>query len=87
MTAEARENAQAAAAQAAGESAAAKHASDALAQHRVSGSTVAVEPAVTPDQQSVDWSNADSSAQPTLVPSEPRPVNSLDRVVGPSDAA
>ena len=45
MTAQAAENAQAAAAVAAGEAASTKHHVDAEAQHRISGSTVAVEPA------------------------------------------
>jgi hypothetical protein len=56
MTAQDRENALAAQAQAAGEAAAAKHDADAQAQHQVSGSTVAVEPAQTPDAHSVAWS-------------------------------
>jgi hypothetical protein len=55
MTAQAAENAQAAAAVAAGEAASTKHHVDAEAQHRISGSTVAVEPASTPDDHAVGW--------------------------------
>ena len=55
MTAGARENAQAAAAVAAGMAAAAKHDADAEAQHRISGSTVAVEDAAGPDAIAVSW--------------------------------
>ena len=79
MTAEQRENATAASAQAAGEAAAGKHEADARAQHQASGSTVVVEQASTPDSHAVAWSNADATAQPTLVPSTPPPVNSSER--------
>jgi hypothetical protein len=75
MTAGSSENAAAAVAQAAGESAAAAHQAAALAQHAISGSTVAVEAASTPDARAVAWTPADTTAQPTLVPSEPQPVN------------
>jgi hypothetical protein len=80
VTAEARENQQAAAAQSAGEQAAAKHATDALSQHRIAGSTTAVEPAQTADDHSVSWtSTVDASASPTLVPSTPPPTKSFER--------
>lgn len=82
MTAEARENAQAAAAQAAGESAAAKHASDAQQQHRISGSTATVEAAVTPDQQAVSWFGSDNHPGPGPSPQPgdrgPNPVSVVD---------
>jgi hypothetical protein len=55
MTAGNQENAAAAAAQTAGEAAAAKHDSDALTQHAISGSATAIEPALTPDQHAIEW--------------------------------
>jgi hypothetical protein len=79
VTAGPSENAAAAAAQAAGEAAESKHMADARAQHQASGSTVVVEQASTPDDHAVSWSNADTSASPTLVPSSPPAVNSSER--------
>jgi hypothetical protein len=79
MTAEARENATAASAQAAGEAAEARHQADAQAQHQAGGSTVVVEQASTPDDHAVSWSAADASASPSLQPSTPPPVNSSAR--------
>jgi hypothetical protein len=64
----------AAATQAKGEAAEVRHQAEAQAQHQASGSTVVVEQAATPDDVSVVWSTADTTAQPTLVPSEPPPV-------------
>jgi hypothetical protein len=55
MTADARENQQAAAAVAAGEAAEAKHMADALVQHQISGSATVVEDAATTDDVSVPW--------------------------------
>jgi len=55
MTATAAEDARAEQAVAAGETAATAHERAALAQQRISGSTVAVEPATTPDDQAVGW--------------------------------
>jgi hypothetical protein len=86
MTAEARENQQAAAAQAAGEAASDRHLSDAAAQHAISGSTTATEAAATPDAHSVQWSNADTSASPSLSPSTPRPVGEQRQHDGPPAA-
>jgi hypothetical protein len=64
MTAGQQENAQAAQAQAAGEAADAGHRADAQAQHQISGSTVAVEPASTPDDHAVSWFGSDRSTGP-----------------------
>jgi len=64
MTAEAAENERARAAQTAGESAAEAHAADAAAQHRISGSTVAVEDAATSDDHSVGWFGSDRHLGP-----------------------
>jgi len=76
MTAEARDNQQAAQAQASGETAAAKHANDAIAQHTIAGSTTATEPAVTADGHGVDcFGSGSNAAKPTLQPSRPPPVN------------
>jgi hypothetical protein len=68
MTAGREEVALAAQAQAAGEAAWTKHAADALSQHRISGSTIAVEPALTADDTAVSWSDAETSAQPSTPP-------------------
>jgi hypothetical protein len=75
MTAGPREDQHAGQAVSQGEAAAAAHQAAALAQHAISGSTVAVEAASTPDAHAVAWTPADTTAQPTLVPSEPQPVN------------
>jgi len=53
MTAGDRENEAARQAVEAGEAAASKHEVDAVAQHEISGSTVAVESAATPDDHAV----------------------------------
>jgi hypothetical protein len=79
MTADAREDAVAASAQAAGEAAEARHLAEAQAQHQASGSAVVVEQASTPDDVAVSWSNTDNAASPSLSPSTPRPVNSFER--------
>jgi hypothetical protein len=84
VTASPAEDATAAAAQAGGEAAAAAHQAAAQAQHQASGSTVVVEQASTPDDHAVSWTAADTTAQPTLIPSSPPPVNSAER--DPSDA-
>jgi hypothetical protein len=57
VTAEARENQEAAAAQAAGEAAEGRHQADTQAQHQASGSTVVVEAASTPDDTAVTWTS------------------------------
>ena len=75
MTAGPSEDATAAATQAKGEAAAAAHEADTQAQHQASGSTVVVEQASTPDDVAVQWSPADTTASPSLVPSQPPPVN------------
>jgi hypothetical protein len=79
MTATPAEDQRAGQGQAAGESAAAAHEAAAEAQHQASGSTVVVEAASTSDDVAVSWSNADTSASPSLVPSSPPPVNSSER--------
>jgi hypothetical protein len=86
MTAGPTEDSTAASAQSQGEAASARHLADALAQHQASGSTVVVEPAVTADSHAVSWTNADTTAQPTLVPSEPRPVGQQRQHDGPPAA-
>jgi hypothetical protein len=82
MTAEARENAQAAAAVAGGEAASSQHLADAQAQHRTTvGSDVAIEPAQTPDDHSVGWFGTDNasgpgpSPQPSHSPNVDRPTD------------
>jgi regulator of protease activity HflC (stomatin/prohibitin superfamily) len=79
MTAGPEQDALAAQAQGAGEAAEARHQAEAQAQHQVSDSTQVVEQALTADDIAVTWSTVDTGASPTLVPSEPRPVNSADR--------
>lgn len=75
MTAEARENADAAAAMSQGEIAELKHMSDARSQHAVSGSAVAIEQPTTPDDVSISWPGSTAgNAKATLTPSDPRPV-------------
>jgi len=69
MTADARENQQATAAVAAGEAAQAAHMADSLAQHGISGSAEAVEPAATPDDVAVPWFG--SPDHPPAGPSPP----------------
>ena len=85
VTASEAENAAAAAAMAAGETAALQHMADARQQHQASGSTVVIEQPSTADDISVTWppGTPDDSAQPTLIPSEPRPIN---RQPGPTAA-
>jgi hypothetical protein len=78
MTAGQQENAAAAVAMSQGEAAATKHMADALTVHEASGSAVTIEQPSTPDDHAVAWSPADSTAQPTLIPSEPRPVRGFD---------
>jgi hypothetical protein len=85
VTATAAEDAQAAQAVTAGMTAAATHQADAQQQHGATGSTVVVEQPSTPDDVAVDWiPSGDDTAQPTLVPSEPRPVG-LYRGEPPTD--
>jgi hypothetical protein len=79
MTAGPEQDALAAQAQGAGERAEARHQAEALAQHQSSGSAVVVEQALTSDDISVVWSVGDTTAQPTLIPSQPPPVNSSER--------
>jgi hypothetical protein len=64
MTADARENQQAAAAVAAGEAAETKHLADSVAQHGISGSAEAVEPAATSDDVAVPWFGSDNHPGP-----------------------
>jgi hypothetical protein len=78
VTATPEQDAQAAAAQAAGEAAARQHEAAALAQHQASGSAMVAEDARTPDAVAVSWSAADDTAQPTLVPSSPTPVGQYE---------
>ena len=70
MTATPAEDAQAAAAQAAGEAAAHAHEAAALAQHQLSGSGTAVEAAQSPDDVSVPWFGSDN--HPGLGPTAPQ---------------
>jgi hypothetical protein len=87
MTATPEQDARAAQTQAAGEAAAAAHLAAAQAQHQVSGSSVAVEAPATSDDVAVNWtSSVDTSASPTLSPSEPRPIGEYGNH-GPPDAA
>ena len=86
MTAGPEQDQRAAQAQAAGESAAAKHASDTLAQHRIAGSATAGEQAVTADGHAVSWSTADDAASPSLQPSTPRQAGQHRQHDGPSAA-
>ena len=80
MTADREQDARAAAAQAAGESAAAQHEAAAQAQHSASGSAMVAEQARTGDDTAVAWtSNDDTSASPSLSPSTPPAVNSVER--------
>jgi hypothetical protein len=81
MTATPAEDSTAASAQAQGETAARQHEADALAQHQASGSAMVTEQAQTPDDHAVAWQAADTTAQPTLVPSTPPAVNSFERDV------
>jgi hypothetical protein len=81
MTAGPEQNAAAATAVAAGESAAAKHQADAEAQHKISGSTVAVEPALTSDDIAVPWFGSDIGTGPGPSPqpsSSPNVSDPLD---------
>jgi hypothetical protein len=81
MTAGREENGRAGAAVAAGEAAAAKHQVDAEAQHRISGSTVAVEPALTSDDIAVPWTGTDTGPGPGPSPqpsSSPNVSDPLD---------
>jgi hypothetical protein len=56
---------------------------DAERQHEVSGSAMVAEQPSTPDDIAVNWtSSVDTTAQPTLTPSEPRPVGSAERDPG-----
>ena len=47
-------------------------------QHQASGSTVVVEQASTPDDIAVSWTDADTTARPTLNPSSPPPVGEYE---------
>jgi hypothetical protein len=71
MTATDRENAIAAEAVAAGMAAAAAHDTTALVVHDATGSAVTVESVSGPDDHAVSWSQVDSAAKPTLIPSTP----------------
>jgi hypothetical protein len=80
MTATPDQDALAAQAQGAGEAAEARHQAEALAIHNATGSTVTVEAAATSDDIAVGWlPSGETTAQPSLVPSSPPPVNSADR--------
>ena len=68
MTASDRESQLAAAAQAQGEAAEVQHMADALAQHAISGSTVAVESAATPDDTAVSWTGSDRHGRAGVSP-------------------
>jgi hypothetical protein len=83
MTAGPEQDQLAAATQAKGQAAEARHQAEAQAQHQVTGSTVVVEQASTPDDIAVTWSTVDTAASPTLIPSTPPAVNSAER--DPSD--
>jgi len=72
MTAGPAEDTAAAAAMAAGEAAHVKHMAAAQAQHRISGSTVAVEDAATPDDIAVSWFGTDNATGPGPSP-QPSP--------------
>jgi predicted regulator of Ras-like GTPase activity (Roadblock/LC7/MglB family) len=63
VTAGPQQDAAAATAMAAGETAARKHDADALAQHAISGSATAVEAASTPDDHAVTWPSSSPSPQ------------------------
>jgi hypothetical protein len=76
MTAGQQENQAAAQAVAAGMAAAAKHEADAQAQHQISGSTVAVEPAATPDDHAVGWFGSDVT--PGRVSPQPSSSSNVD---------
>jgi hypothetical protein len=82
MTATPSEDALAAATQAKGEAADRRHQTDSWAQHAIAGSSVVVEQASLTDDISVQWSPADTTAQPSLQPSSPPPVNSYERDPG-----
>jgi hypothetical protein len=80
MTAGPREDERAGQAVAAGEAAAHAHEDAALAQHRISGSTVAVEAVSTADGQSVNWFGSDVtpagvSPQPSSSPNVSDPLD------------
>jgi hypothetical protein len=81
MTAGPQENARATTAQARGEAAEARHEAAAEAQHRISGSTVAVEPALSADDVAVSWPGSDGhgaagvSPQPASAPNVARPLD------------
>jgi hypothetical protein len=75
MTAGNQENERASQAVAAGMSAAAAHQAAAQAQHEASGSATVAEQHSIPDDIAVSWTNADTTAAPTLIPSTPPPVN------------
>jgi hypothetical protein len=64
MTAGPAEDQRAAEAQARGEAAEVRHEADAQAQHQISGSTVAVESAATPDDHAVSWFGEDRHGPP-----------------------
>jgi hypothetical protein len=80
MTAGPREDQRAGQAQANGEAADARHRTEARAQHRISGSTVAVEAVSTADDQSVGWFGSDVtpagvSPQPDSSPNVSDPLD------------
>jgi hypothetical protein len=81
MTAGPQENQLAAQAVAAAEAAEVKHLADALAQHRIVGSTVAIEDARTPDDVAVSWTGSDNHPGPGPSPQPTRAPN----VAGPLD--
>jgi hypothetical protein len=85
MTATPAEDALAAQTQAAGEAADARHQADALAVHEASGSAVTIEAAASSDDVAVSWSNADTTAQPVLRPTDPPPVGQYE-IHGPPAA-